>query len=92
MERLKLILWHLRSKSYSNVVPQNTCMILTLLHSEWPKLHRVLAGLSANGFKRRSKIIPISKPCLMWGSDFITTVFYQISLSYLVVPWPTFQS
>ena len=43
--------------SFSDLLPrpQNLCkwdLLLTLLHSEWPKLHRVLAILSAIGLKK----------------------------------------
>ena len=31
-------------------------LLLTLLHSEWPKLHRALAILSAIGLKRKNLI------------------------------------
>ena len=31
-------------------------LLLTLLHSEWPKLHRVLAVLSAKGLNDRISV------------------------------------
>ena len=37
-------------------------LLLTLLHSEWPKLHRVLAVLSAIGLKERISSLLLGDP------------------------------
>ena len=38
---------------HESTIPFKRCLLLTLLHSEWPKLHTVLAMLSAIVLKSR---------------------------------------
>ena len=48
---------HARHDYFMNVTVINTCVALTLLHSKRPKLHRVLAFLSAIGLTMFCNII-----------------------------------
>ena len=43
----------MHSTSTTSAIKTNQILIFILLHSGQPKLHRVLAGLSATGLKRR---------------------------------------
>ena len=43
--------WQETKKTPASRLAGDTCTSLTLLHSEGPKLHRVLAVLSAKGLK-----------------------------------------
>ena len=49
---LKIVVLQLRTGKMNWIKSVN----FTLLHSEWPKLHRVLAILSAVGFKHKEKL------------------------------------
>ena len=55
--------------------PRSQFFPLTLLHSEWPKLHRVLAVLSAVGLR----VKPISKSDLTMRSK---QEFMQVSIIF----------
>ena len=59
-------------------------MLLTLLHSEQPKLHRVLAVLSAKGFKTK-EFLAISYAYVLLCLKWIESKTYTISRHYPIL-------
>ena len=62
------------TKFFMHIFPDLKGRILTLLHSEWPKLHRVLAVLSAIGLM----IILRELSCFCIKKDVMSLTIYQL--------------
>ena len=65
----------LRAVMLTSLSANSKSFTLTLLHSEWPKLHRVLAVLSAKGLKAFSWWGNRSSNSFLSMKDFVRTKF-----------------